>query len=167
MSDVTKPCYSCETGTMRRTNLRGRQFDYRDEFRLVFDEDYEVLACDNPACGELRLGGERTARMNAVLERLRSTRKRAAAQNFVETAEREFPEVPRALWEDAFGLSRGYLSRVVTGKRLPDTPLEIVLEGFAREPRLALRLLKAAGRLPVPLDEAVVRRHGAAWFQTA
>jgi hypothetical protein len=144
-------------------NKRARAFDYRDERGLVFDEDLEVLACDRPSCGELRLGGVRTERVNRVLERLRLERKQAAARHFVDTAEREFPDVPRAVWEDTFGLSRGYLSRVLAGKRLPDTPLEMLLEGFAREPRLALALVKITGRLPPQLDAVMVRRHGAGW----
>jgi hypothetical protein len=72
-------CYTCETGAMRPANMRGRSFDYRDERGLVFDEDLEVFTCDSPACGELRLGGERTARVDAVLERLRLARIRRRA----------------------------------------------------------------------------------------
>ena len=116
-------------------NKRARAFDYRDERGLVFDEDLEVLACDRPSCGELRLGGVRTERVNRVLERLRLERKQAAARHFVDTAEREFPDVP----------------------------LEMLLEGFAREPRLALALVKSTGRLPPQLDAVMVRRHGAGW----
>lgn len=164
MSLATKPCYSCDSGTMRLTNLRGRLFDYRDEPALAFDEDLEVLACDNPQCRELRLGGERTTRVNAVLERLRLAKKQEAALHFMEAAEREFPEIPRSLWEDTFGLSRGYLSRLATGKRQPDTALEMLLEGFAHQPRLVLSVVKAAGRLPSQLDEALVRRHGERWL---
>ena len=39
---TAKPCYACETGTVRQTNVRGRAFDYRDEVDLVVDEHVEL-----------------------------------------------------------------------------------------------------------------------------
>ena len=62
------PCYNCPGGYMHLTSLRHRRFHYRGAV-LDFDEDVVVPVCDT--CGDLHLGGERTNRVNAVLERLR------------------------------------------------------------------------------------------------
>lgn len=141
----TRLCYACETGTVRLKNVRGRKFDYRDELGLVFNEDLEVPTCDS--CGELYMKGELTKRFSSILERVRSAHKQSAVVRFVETIEREFPSIPKAVWEDTFGISRGYLSRLASGARTADTALEILLAGFAREPKTALRLVEAAGHL--------------------
>ena len=151
----TTPCYACDTGTVVETNLRGRKFNYLDELNLVFDEDLVAPVCDT--CGELYLGGTVTQPFGDALERLRLSRKQSAAVHFVERVEREYPAVPRALWEESLSLSHGYLSRVASGKRVPDTLLEIFLEGFSRDPEAALRLLEAAGHMPDALAEALER----------
>ena len=65
---ATPPCYTCAEGHMHLTSLRGRPFDYCGSV-LLFDEDVMVPVCDT--CGEVHLGGKRTNRVNAVLERLR------------------------------------------------------------------------------------------------
>jgi hypothetical protein len=141
-----RPCYACETGIVRPTNLRGRAMDYRDARGLVIDEDLILPACDAPDCGELLLGTGDTTALTTVLERLRAERKRQAVERFTARAAADFPDVPRGAWEDLLGLSRGYLSRLASGTRLPDTALEIVLTAFARDPRAALRVFELAGR---------------------
>ena len=145
-----KPCYTCEKGTVRVTNLRGRAFDYRDEMGLVFDADLEAPVCDQ--CGELFLSGALTQQFSDALEQLRLARKREVAQHFVRTTETKYPQVPRALWEDTLGVSHGYLSRLASGARVPDTALAILLEGFAKDPEAALRLFSLAGHLPRALS---------------
>jgi hypothetical protein len=155
MRHVTKapPCYACDNGTVHPKNVRGRRFDYRDELALVFDQDLEVPTCNS--CGELYMTGELTKRFGEALERIRSAHKQGAVKRFVETIEREFPTIPKAVWEDTFGISRGYLSRLASGARVADTALEILLAGFAKEPTTALRLVKAAGHLPRQLASLV------------
>ena len=143
---TSKPCYACETGTVRQTNLRGRAFDYRDEVDLIFDEDAELPVCD--ACGEMPLNAAATKRLNVVLERLRAERKRSAVEQFIDTIGREYPTIPRAAWEQALGLSPGYLSRLASGTRLADTPLEILLAGFAKDPSAVIELIEATGHMP-------------------
>lgn len=148
-------CFSCESGTIRLTSLKGRSFDYRDELALVFDEKLEVPTCDN--CGELFLAGVLTVQFETVLERLRSERKRRIVKEFVEVSEREFPLVPRALWEDAFGVSHGYLSRLLSGKKQPDRSLTILLGSFAKAPRKALDLFQLSGHMPPELKRLTQR----------
>ncbi len=162
-----KVCLTCEVGQMQRVNLRGASLDYRDELGLIFDDDLHVMRCDNAACGDMQIKGTQISTMNDVLERLRRERKQQSAQHFLRTAEQLLPDIPRAMWEDILGLSRGYLSRIATGTRQPDSPLEILLEGFSKEPRSALVLIKAAGRLPSAVDDAVATRHGTEWLQSA
>ena len=147
---TSKPCYACETGTVRWTNLRGRTFAYRDEVALVFDEDLEALVCDT--CDEIALDAATTKRLDVVLERLRAEQKQAAAAQFVDiTLRRDYPTVPRSAWEQALGLSPGYLSRLASGSRLADTALEILLVGFAKRPSLVIDLIETAGHMPKPL----------------
>ena len=144
-----RKCFSCESGTIRLAGLGGRTFDYRDELSLVFDEKIDAPVCDT--CGELFLRADLTARFETVLERLRATRKRTIVQDFVTVSERDFPDVPRALWEDALGVSHGYLSRLLSGKKLPDTALTILLAAFAKKPKKTLELLSATGYMPPEL----------------
>ncbi len=160
-----RPCYACGQGTVRSTNLRGRTFEYRDEIALTFDADLEAPVCDR--CGELYLTGALTDQFSAVLEQLRLTRKRQAAEHFVHAVETRFPDVPRALWEDTLGLSRGYLSRLTSGSRVADAALEILLEGFAKEPETALRLCSLSGHVPLALTEAVEQTKRATRRQSA
>jgi hypothetical protein len=148
---MDKPCYTCEKGTVRVTNLRGRPFDYRDEIGLIFDADLEAPVCDH--CGELYLSGALTQQFSDTLEQLRLARKREVAQHFVRTVETRYPLVPRSLWEDTLGISHGYLSRLASGARVPETSLAILLEGFAKEPETALRMFSLAGHLPHELSE--------------
>ena len=150
-----RKCFSCESGTIRLASLKGRSFDYRDEFALVFDEKVEAPICDS--CGELFLRGGLTAQFEAVLERLRAERKRTIVKKFISVSERDFPDVPRALWEDALGVSHGYLSRLVSGKKLPDTSLTILLAGFAKEPKRALELFSVSGHMPQELKRLTQR----------
>jgi hypothetical protein len=121
----------------------------------VFDENVEAPICDR--CGELFLRGELTARFEAALERLRTERKRAIVKEFIDVSERDFPDVPRALWEDALGVSHGYLSRLVSGKKLPDTSLTILLAGFAKEPQKALEFFSVSGHMPQELKRLTQR----------
>ena len=62
-------CYTCETGHMRPTGLRGRRVEYRGAVVTV-DEGLVVPVCD--ACAEMQLGGERTTHFNRIVERLRA-----------------------------------------------------------------------------------------------
>jgi hypothetical protein len=140
----TKRCLACGAGTLKLTNIRGRKFNYRDEIDLMVNEDIEVLVCDS--CGDLALYGDFTVKFSEALERARIAQKRAAVQHFVTIAAKEYPQVSRAAWEDTLGLSRGYLSRLISGTRTPDAPLEILLEGFARDPKSVLNLVQMAGR---------------------
>jgi hypothetical protein len=98
--------------------------------------------------GRCPLNAAATKRLNVVLERLRAERKQSVVKRFIEIVGREYPTVPRAAWEQAFGLSPGYLSRLASGHRLADTPLEILLAGFAKNPSNVLDLIEATGHMP-------------------
>ena len=148
------PCYACETGMVSKQNLRGRQFSYRDEPVLEFAEDLEAPICNK--CGELYLRGDVAKQFNTTLERLRIERKREAARHFVQAAQKHFAGIPRRKWEALFGLSPGYISRLESGTRTADGPLAIILEGFARDPGMALQLIAASGRVVPDEIRAVV-----------
>ncbi len=72
-------------------------------------------------CGCRWLQSRDTAKLNEALEALRLARKREAVEGFVSVVEQRYPEVPRAAWEDLFGLARGYLSRLISRKKVADT----------------------------------------------
>ena len=144
-----RPCLSCETGTLRRTNLRGTVLPYRDEPDLLVTHDIEVSRCD--VCGEMALKASEITQLSAVLEAARVERKRGAITKFVEYVDTEFPDVPRYEWEAAFGLSKGYFSRLTT-TRVMDTPLEILLTGITANPREGLHLLAITRALPPKLS---------------
>ena len=152
----TKPCYACETGQVRPTNLRGREFNYRDEVGLIFDEDLTAPVCDK--CGEIYLRGPASDHFGLVLERRRDMRKRAAVTDFEETLTREFRGIPKAAFEDMLGVSHGYLSRLARGSRTPDAALEILLRAFAADPIQTLRVVATARPLPEPIRNALAQR---------
>lgn len=147
----TMVCHKCATGTMRPTNLRGRSLSYRDQSALTFDENLTVPVCDR--CGDMRLRRSEVAKFSAVLERLRDARKREAVADFVTVIGAQFGDVPRYAWEDALGLSHGYLSRLESGTRTPDTPLEILMRWVALDSAGALRVLANLGHLPAQLRD--------------
>lgn len=134
---------------MRVTNLRGREFAHLDQPSLVFDEDLKVPVCDT--CGDMRLRGAQVTRLSAVLERLRAVRKRQAISGFITVIREQFGDIQRHEWEGILGLSRGYLSRLESGTRTPDTALEIVMQWVARDRSKALRVLGDLGRLPASM----------------
>ena len=156
MSNATRePCLACESGTVRPTNLLGTKLRYKDEPDLLVTRDIVVPRCDG--CGEMPLSATETRQLSRLLEALRTERKHATLACFVKTVEKEFPEVPRYEWEEAFGLSKGYFSRLMK-TRVMDTPLEILLSGIAHHPKEGIRLLALTRALPPALSRAVGKR---------
>ena len=149
-------CVSCEKGTVKEVDLLGRPFNHGDEHDLVFDESLLVPVCDS--CAEFYMNRSISHRFSKVLERLRAERKQRLVARFLETIERELPPVSRATWEEVFGLSRGYLSRLLTGARVPDTALALLLRRFTESPYDELEHLKAQRRLPPELARALEAR---------
>ncbi|MHB1265932.1 MAG: hypothetical protein ACYC1S_16210 [Gemmatimonadaceae bacterium] len=141
---------ACQEDAVRLQNLRGRVFELRDENDLVFDEDLVVPVC--AACNEFYVRGESLQRVSDALERLHAAKKRATVDQFVEKIEREFADVPRQSWEDALGLSPGYLSRIQRGTRALSLHIEIFMRGIIVEPRETLKLIKLSRRLPAELE---------------
>jgi hypothetical protein len=152
---TTEPCFACESGTVRPTNLMGTRLRYKDEPDLLVSRDIVVPRCD--ACEEMPLSAKETRHLSRLLEELRTERKHATLASFVKTVEKEFPDVPRYEWEEAFGLSKGYLSRLMK-TRVMDTPLEILLSGIAHRPKEGVRLLALTRALPPALSRAVRKR---------
>ncbi|MHB1265926.1 MAG: hypothetical protein ACYC1S_16180 [Gemmatimonadaceae bacterium] len=146
----TDRCVACGEDAVRLQNLRGRVFELRDENDLVFDEDLVVPVC--AACKEFYVRGPTLERFSDALERLHAAKKRATVDQFVEKIEREFADVPRQSWEDALGLSRGYLSRIQRGTRALSLHIEMFMRGVVAEPLPTLKLIKLSRRLPAELE---------------
>ncbi|MHB1095961.1 MAG: hypothetical protein ACYC3F_07290 [Gemmatimonadaceae bacterium] len=147
----TTRCLSCRADAVTLQDIKGRAFDLRDEYDLVFDESLRLPVCG--ACGELHLRGTSLRRFSSVLERLHAAKKREAIESFVAVIDREFADVPRQSWEAILGISPGYLSRLLKGTRNLTTPLEVLMRGVAQEPAQALRFIAHSRRLPDALAE--------------
>jgi hypothetical protein len=148
----TMPCAVCEEGTVRPTDLYGQRMPYRDEPSLRFDEHVTVMACDT--CGERYLRADEPARIEHVLTRLYADQRRDIARAFEARVGEVAPGVALSTWEQAFGLSRGYISRLASGRKTADTRLEIILEGMIKAPHETLCMLDRTGRLPDEIRRA-------------
>jgi hypothetical protein len=149
----TARCLACRQDSVTVVELKGRNFDVRDEYNLRFDESMCVPCCAK--CGELFVRGPASRRFNAVLERLYADRKRAAVEAFVSVIDHDFSDVPRHRWEEVLGVSPGYVSRLQKGSRNLSGPLEVLMRGLTRSPLETLRIIGYSRRLPAALAARV------------
>lgn len=85
----------------------------------MFDTDFVTLVCDT--CGD-KGDGETVAAFCETLERLRREKKRGAVMSFLDGGMNVSADVSFAR-EGVLGLSRDYLSRLMSGSRVPDLRL--------------------------------------------
>lgn len=142
------PCCFCGEGTIAPRNLRGAVLPYRDEREIPVEGDVFVPTCD--ACGESLLDEEASKALDAVLEpayrRLRAER-----------VQHELGSVLAALGitqgdlERLLGLSPGYVSKLIKGKRVAETPLYRFVHLLNADPQFGLRALADVA----PIDDLV------------
>jgi hypothetical protein len=106
--------------------------------RLAIPPDFEVPTCDQ--CGAEWLDHSTAKRLNEVLEGTYRRRLTAAAKRSLSRIREHTSQ--RAL-EVLLGLSQGYLSKLLSGKRAPSAELVAGLVLVARDPK---RRLSELGR---------------------
>jgi hypothetical protein len=142
------PCYFCGEGTIAPRNLRGSVLQYRDEREIPVEADVFVPTCD--ACGESLLNDETSKALDAVLEpayrRLRGERLRHELSRALSTL-----EITQADLERLLGLSPGYVSKLLKGKRVAETSLYRFVHLLNANPQFGLRALADVA----PIDDLV------------
>jgi hypothetical protein len=140
---VERRCRECDKGTIRLVATPGRTWRYR---RMMLDvpADFEIPTCD--ACGEEWLDPKRADALDELLQGQYRDRLVALFERAIEVLSRHRSQ--RAL-ERLLGLSQGYLSKILAGKKVPSEPLvtEVVL--IAKSPDERLREVEATwGKAP-------------------
>jgi hypothetical protein len=132
------PCYFCGEGTIRPRNLRGSVLPYRDEREIPVEADVFVPTCDR--CDESLLDEESSAALDSVLEptyrRLRAERVQHELGLVLSALEITQTDLERLL-----GLSPGYVSKLLKGKRVAETPLYRFVHLLNANPQFGLRAL--------------------------
>ena len=132
------PCYFCGEGTIAPRNLRGSVLQYRDEREIPVEGDVFVPTCD--ACGESLLDEETSKALDTVLEpayrRLRSERVQHELSSVLSALGITQGDLERLL-----GLSPGYVSKLIKGKRVAETPLYRFVHLLNANPKFGLRAL--------------------------
>ena len=131
-------CYFCGEGTIAPRNLRGSVLQYRDEREIPVEGDVLVPTCD--ACGESLMDDEVSAALDAVLEptyrRLRGERLRNELGRALSAL-----RITQADLERLLGLSPGYVSKLIKGKRVAETSLYRFVHLLNANPQFGLRAL--------------------------
>jgi hypothetical protein len=147
--DSAVPCYFCGKGTIAPRNLRGSVLPYRDEREIPVEGDVFVPTCD--ACGESLLDEDTSKALDAVLEpayrRLRAER----VQNELSSALSAL-RITQGDLERLLGLSPGYVSKLLKGKRVAETSLYRFVHLLNANPKFGLRALAEIA----PIDDLVV-----------
>jgi hypothetical protein len=142
------PCYFCGEGIIAPRNLRGSVLQYRDEREIPVEGDVFVPTCD--ACGESLLDEETSKALDAVLEpayrRLRSERVQHELSSVLSALGITQGDLERLL-----GLSPGYVSKLIKGKRVAETPLYRFVHLLNANPKFGLRALADVA----PIDDLV------------
>jgi hypothetical protein len=142
------PCYFCGEGTIVPRNLRGSVLQYRDEREIPVEADVFVPTCD--ACGESLLNDETSKALDAVLEpayrRLRAERLRHELGRALSAL-----KITQADLERLLGLSPGYVSKLIKGKRVAETSLYRFVHLLNANPEFGLRALADVA----PIDDLV------------
>ena len=130
---VQRRCRECGEGTIRLVARPGRTWRYK---RLLLDvpEDFEIPTCDR--CGEEWLEADRAEALDDILRDQYAERLAQLFEQAISVLSQHRSQ--RAL-ERLLGLSQGYLSKVLSRKKVPSEPLvtEVVL--IAKSPKTRLR----------------------------
>jgi len=144
--DSGVPCYFCGEGTIAPRNLRGSVVQYRDERGIPVEADVFVPTCD--ACGESLLDDATSAALDAALEpayrRLRAERLQHELGLALSVLRITQGDLERLL-----GLSPGYVSKLLKGKRIAETSLYRFVHLLNANPRFGLRALAEVA----PIDD--------------
>jgi hypothetical protein len=108
----SKPCPSCERGTLTNRGGRGRRFPHRIFRELELPEDVELPTCDN--CGKIIFNPKIAAAFDEGMSRAYQSQ---LSQLISEALSKLTPAfMTQQDLERALGLSRGYISKLKGGK---------------------------------------------------
>jgi len=141
---IERRCRACGKGTIRPERKAGREWSFQG-LSLVVPADFEVPTCDH--CGEAWLDPDRAEALDDLLERQYQERLHARLQDAISIISHHRSQ--RAL-EQLLGLSQGYLSHVLSGRKTPSTQLVLTLVLIARDPDVRIPELEEALGLRPP-----------------
>jgi DNA-binding transcriptional regulator YiaG len=132
----SRSCFTCGEGTIALRNARGLIIPYRDEREVPIDGDVEVHLCDR--CGEMMLDEDAALRLDAAQEpayrRIRVRRAAEAVQGICVALDITQRELERLI-----GVSDGYVSKLLHGRRVPDATTLRLLHLVRADPQAAVR----------------------------
>lgn len=153
MSDLNweVKCFSCDEGTIARRNARGQIIGYRDEREVPIEADVIVHLCDH--CGEMLLNADAAARLDAVLE---PSYRRLKVRRVMEAVEgiRAALDISQRDLERLIGVSDGYISKLLHGRRVPDATTLRLLHLIHADPHAAVRRISEIAEIG-PVAQAV------------
>lgn len=132
-------CYACFEGEVVAMAGPGRTLRYKAMQRLPVPEDLVIPTCDH--CGEQWISPADAKRIDAALEVVYRHELLARVQAVLPDP-KDADRIERDL-----GLSRGYLSRLRSGRKIPSEPLLAVLTLIHERPS-ALKRVEAMWERP-------------------
>ena len=125
-------CYGCFEGEVVATAKAGQTLRYKAIQKLPVPEDLVVPTCNR--CGEQWISPADAKRIDAALEVV-------YRQELLARVRAVLPDPKNAdRIERDLGLSRGYLSRLRTGRKIPSEPLVAILALIHQEPSVLKRV---------------------------
>jgi hypothetical protein len=119
-------CYACFQGEVVLKAEPGRTTRYKTIPNLAIPADLEMLTCDH--CGERWFTPADAKRIDAAMEVV-------YRQELLAKVRAVLPDPKDAdRIERDLGLSRGYLSRLRTGRKIPSEPLVAILALIHQQP---------------------------------
>lgn len=119
-------CYSCFEGEVVPVAKPGRTIRYKAMQKLLVPEDLVIQTCNR--CGEQWISPADAKRIDAAMEVV-------YRQELLAKVRAVLPDPKNAdRIERDLGLSRGYLSRLRTGRKIPSEPLVAILTLIHQQP---------------------------------
>lgn len=125
-------CYACFEGEVVATAKAGRTLRYKAMQKLAVPEDLVIPTCNH--CGEQWISPADAKRIDTALEVV-------YRQELLARVRAVLPDPKDAdRIERDLGLSRGYLSRLRTGRKIPSEPLVAILALIHQQPSVLKRV---------------------------
>lgn len=125
-------CYACFEGEVVPTTAAGRRSRHKAIQNLPVPDDLAIPTCNH--CGEQWISPADAKRIDAALEVV-------YRQELLARVRAVLPDPKDAdRIERDLGLSRGYLSRLRTGRKIPSEPLVAILALIHQQPSVLKRV---------------------------
>jgi hypothetical protein len=137
MTFKTRRCRGCGVGKVTLLKKPGRVTPYKTFSVLVVPADVEIPTCEH--CGAEWHTEETAAQLDAALEEVyRGALSRRAKEALVALV----GVVTQGRLEQLLGLSQGYVSKLLSGERVPSAELVAHLALLAADPKSRLKELE-------------------------